>query len=129
MDFPEGLKYTKTHEWVAIQGNKGKVGVTAYAQKEISDVVFVELPKKTQALAQGKAAAVVESVKAAFDIYAPLSGQVTNTNAALESNPGLVNQDPYGDGWLFEMDLSAPGESQNLLTAQQYQALIQQSAH
>ena len=94
MDFPENLRYTKTHEWIAAQGTKAKVGVTEYAQKEISDVVFVELPKLGQAVQQAKMAAVVESVKAAFDIYAPVSGKITNANKALESNPALINQSP-----------------------------------
>ncbi len=127
MDFPENLRYTKTHEWIAVQGNKGKVGVTSYAQQEISDVVFVELPKKDQAVQQAKTAAVVESVKAAFDIYAPMSGKVTNTNKALEANPGLINQSPYGDGWLFEIELANAGEVNALMTAQQYRDTVQQA--
>lgn len=127
MDFPEGLRYTKTHEWIAVQGNKGKVGVTSYAQQEISDVVFVELPKKDQAVQQAKTAAVIESVKAAFDIYAPVSGKVIDANKTLESNPGLINQSPYGDGWLFEIELSNAGELNSLLTAPQYRDMIQQA--
>ena len=125
MDFPENLRYTKTHEWISVQGNKGKVGVTEYAQKEISDVVFVELPKKSQSVQQAKTAAVVESVKAAFDIYAPVSGKISDVNIALESNPSLVNQSPYGEGWLFELEISSPGELNSLLTAQQYLDAVQ----
>ena len=125
MDFPENLRYTKTHEWIVAEGLKAKVGVTEYAQKEISDVVFVELPKLGQAVQQAKTAAVVESVKAAFDIYAPVSGKITNANKNLESNPGLLNQSPYGDGWLFEIELSNPSEMNILLTAAQYNDLIQ----
>src|SRR5690242_2427105 len=98
MNFPANLKYTKTHEWISVSGNKAKVGITEYAQKEISDVVFVELPKVGFQAQKEKGAAVVESVKAAFDIYAPASGKVTNINKELESNPGLVNQDSYGIG-------------------------------
>lgn len=127
MEFPKNLHYTKTHEWIAVQGNKGKVGVTEYAQKEISDVVFVELPPKGKAVQQAKTAAVVESVKAAFDIYAPMSGKIADANAALESNPGLVNQGPYTDGWLFEIEISDPSEVQNLLTAAQYADVVQQA--
>lgn len=127
VDFPENLRYTKTHEWIAVQGNKGKVGVTAYAQQEISDVVFVELPKKDQAVQQAKTAAVVESVKAAFDIYAPVSGKITDMNKALESNPGLINQSPYADGWLFEIELSNAAEVGSLLTPQQYKEMVQQA--
>ena len=127
MDFPENLRYTKTHEWIAVQGAKAKVGVTEYAQKEISDVVFVELPKLGQVVQQAKMAAVVESVKAAFDIYAPVSGKVTNANKALESNPALINQSPYADGWIFELELSNPSELGVLMTAAQYQEAVQQA--
>lgn len=119
MDFPENLRYTKTHEWIAVQGTKAKVGVTEYAQKEISDVVFVELPKMGQVVQQAKMAAVVESVKAAFDIYAPVSGKITNANKALESNPALINQSPYAEGWIFELELSSPAELGTLMTAAQ----------
>ena len=127
MDFPENLRYTKTHEWIAVQGAKAKVGVTEYAQKEISDVVFVELPKLGQVVQQAKTAAVVESVKAAFDIYAPVSGKVTDANKALESNPGLINQSPYVDGWLFELEVSSAAELNSLLTAAQYNDAVQQA--
>lgn len=127
MDFPENLRYTKTHEWIAVGGAKAKVGVTEYAQKEISDVVFVDLPKQGQAVQQAKAAAVVESVKAAFDIYAPVSGKITDANKALESNPGLINQSPYAEGWIFEVELSNPAELNTLMTAAQYQEVIQQT--
>ena len=125
MDFPENLRYTKTHEWIVAQGVKAKVGVTEYAQKEISDVVFVELPKPGQAVQQAKTAAIVESVKAAFDIYSPVSGKITDANKSLESNPGLINQSPYAEGWLFEIELSSPAELNILLTAKQYHELIQ----
>lgn len=130
MDFPENLRYTKTHEWIAVQGAKAKVGVTEYAQKEISDVVFVELPKMGQIVRQAKTAAVVESVKAAFDIYAPVSGKITDANKALESNPGLINQSPYADGWIFELELSSPAELASLLTPAQYRdAVLQAPKH
>ncbi len=129
MNFPENLKYTKTHEWIAVNGSTAKVGITEYAQKEISDVVFVELPKVGFDAQKEKGAAVVESVKAAFDIYAPASGKVTSVNKELESNPGLVNQDSYGIGWFFELELSAPAELSSLMSAAQYQAHLQASAH
>ena len=127
MNFPEALRYTKTHEWISVQGAKAKVGVTEYAQKEISDVVFVELPKMGQAVQQAKTAAVVESVKAAFDIYAPVSGKITDANKALESNPGLINQSPYADGWLFELEVSSAAELSSLLTAAQYSEAVEQA--
>ncbi len=126
MDFPENLRYAKTHEWIAIQGTKAKVGVTQYAQKEISDVVFVDLPKQGQVVQQAKMAAVVESVKAAFDIYAPVSGKIKDANKALESNPGLINQNPYTEGWIFELELSSPAELNTLMTAAQYREVVQQ---
>ena len=129
MNFPDQLKYTKTHEWIAVSGNTAKVGITEYAQKEISDVVFVELPKVGFQAQKEKGAAVVESVKAAFDIYAPASGKVTSVNKNLESNPGLVNQDSYGVGWFFELELSSPTDVNSLMSAAQYQAHVQTSAH
>ena len=129
MNFPDHLKYTKTHEWIAVSGNTAKVGITEYAQKEISDVVFVELPKVGFQAQKEKGAAVVESVKAAFDIYAPASGKVTSVNKNLESNPGLVNQDSYGVGWFFELELSSPTDVNSLMSAAQYQAHVQTSAH
>lgn len=127
MKFPENLRYTKTHEWIALQGAKAKVGVTEYAQKEISDVVFVELPQAGKVVQRAQTAAVVESVKAAFDIYAPVSGKITGANKALESNPGLINQSPYAEGWLFELELTSPAEANSLLTAQQYQEAVEQA--
>jgi len=127
MSFPENLRYTKTHEWITVGGAKAKVGVTEYAQKEISDVVFVELPKNGQAVQQAKMAAVVESVKAAFDIYAPVSGKITDANKALEANPGLINQSPYTEGWIFELEISNPADLNTLMTAAQYQEAVQQA--
>jgi len=126
MHFPKELRYTKTHEWAKRNGNRITVGISDYAQKEISDVVFVELPKVGNAVQQAKPAAVVESVKAAFDIYAPVSGKVLAVDTALESNPALVNQDPYGQGWFFEMEMSNPAEWDSLLTAEDYEKLLKQ---
>ena len=122
MEFPEELRYTSTHEWVRREGGRVRVGITEYAQQEISDVVFVELPKPDGTAAKGKAIAVVESVKAAFDIYAPVSGKVTAVNRDLESDPSLVNKDPYGRGWFFEIEMSHPSEWESLLAAGPYQA-------
>ncbi|MFA6600660.1 MAG: glycine cleavage system protein GcvH [Candidatus Omnitrophota bacterium] len=129
MNFPKELKYTKTHEWASKKGNLVTVGITQYAQGEISDVVFVELPKAAQVLVQGKPAAVVESVKAAFDIYSPMSGKVTRMNTQLESKPELVNQDCYAQGWLFELELSNPAEWDALMASDAYEAQIQQEHH
>ena len=122
MEFPAELRYTQTHEWARRSGNRIRIGITEYAQHEISDVVFVELPKISAAAAKSKPISVVESVKAAFDIYAPVSGKVGEVNKVLESDPGLVNKEPYGRGWFFEIEMSNPSEWDTLLTADQYQA-------
>ncbi len=129
MKFPKELRYTKTHEWVRRNGNTMTVGITDYAQKEISDVVFAELPKLGKEGRQGKPIAVVESVKAAFDIYAPVSGKVTKINAELESNPALVNQDPYGQGWFLELEASAASEWESLMSADEYEQSLKQEKH
>jgi glycine cleavage system H protein len=129
MNFPGHLKYTKTHEWVKVEGETAVCGITDYAQKEISDVVFVEVPKKGKQVKQGDPAAVVESVKAAFDIYAPVSGEVMESNQALEGTPALVNQDPYGEGWFFKVKLSQMSELNSLLSSAVYEKYIQEGAH
>ena len=129
MNFPSDLKYTKTHEWVRKLEGRVQVGITDYAQHEISDVVFVELPHVGQAADQGKAISIVESVKAAFDIYAPVSGTVKSINTMLESDPALVNQDSYHKGWFFELTPSKPEEWDALLTRDQYEQIIREGAH
>ena len=120
MHIPEELRYTKTHEWAKRQGDQTTVGITSHAQDELRDVVFVELPKIGSQVKQGEAAAVIESVKAAFDIYAPVSGTVTRVNEAVTKSPQLVNQDCYGVGWLFAVRHSAAGEFDALLSAEAY---------
>lgn len=129
MNFPKELRYTKTHEWAKKTGSQVLTGISDYAQKEISDVVFVELPKLGSEVKQGKPAAVVESVKAAFDIYAPVSGKVVRVNKELENNPGLANQNCYGDGWFFEVEFSNSAEWEQLLSSEHYETHIKQSAH
>ncbi len=114
------LKYTATHEWVSVHGKTATVGITDHAQKEISDVVFVELPKQEKILKQKDAAMVIESVKAAFDIYAPVSGKVVKVNDKLKDSPELVNKSPYEEGWLFQIECSDSGELNSLLTEEQY---------
>lgn len=121
MNFPKELRYTKTHEWAKKEGRTVTVGITDYAQKEISDVVFVEVPKAGQAVQAGKPAAVVESVKAAFDIYSPVSGKVTAVNHDIESDPGMVNQECYGKGWFFTVEMSAESEWDSLMTSEVYE--------
>src|SRR3990167_8299119 len=120
MHFPKELKYTKSHEWARKDKDRIIVGITAYAQHEISDVVFVELPHVGQEVKQGKSVSIVESVKAALDIYAPVSVVVRAINTTLEANPALVNGDPYGKGWLFELTSTDLVRWETLLTADQY---------
>src|SRR3989338_4419434 len=104
------LKYAESHEWVSLNGKIATVGISDHAQKEISDVVFVELPKVDKQVKQKESAMVIESVKAAFDIYAPMSGKVIKINDGLKDNPELVNRSPYGDGWLFQIECADPKE-------------------
>ncbi len=110
-----GLKYSKDHEWVRVEGDVGTVGISGYAQEQLGDVVYVELPEVGRAVAQNEEAAVVESVKAASEVYAPVSGEVVEVNQALEDDPSLVNGDPTGEGWFLKLRLSAPGELDELM--------------
>ena len=129
MHVPPELFYTKTHEWARREGNETIVGITSHAQEELRDVVFVELPKAGKVVKQGELAAVIESVKAAFDIYAPVSGTVTRINEAAAKSPHVVNQDCYGQGWLFAVTPSAPEEFANLLPSDAYEKQIQSATH
>jgi glycine cleavage system H protein len=121
---PADLRYTKDHEWVRVEGDEATVGITAYAADQLGDIVFVELPDTGRTLAQFAAFGVVESVKAVSDLFAPLTGEVTTANAALAGSPELVNQDPYGEGWMVRIRLTEPGEVDELLDAPAYDALI-----
>jgi len=121
---PTNLKYTQSHEWVKAEGDLLVIGITDHAQHELTDVVFVELPAPGRQLAAGEACAVVESVKTASDIYSPLAGSVVATNQQVVDNPALVNSDPYGAGWFFKIKPVNPAELSNLLSPDQYQALI-----
>lgn len=122
---PNDLRYTKTHEWIATDGT---VGVTDHAQHEITDVVFVELPKAGRAVKAEESCAVVESVKAAFDIYAPVAGTVAAVNEAVAKNPALVNQAPYEAGWLYKIQMSNPSDRDKLMTQAQYQEFVKTAA-
>jgi glycine cleavage system H protein len=121
---PEDLRYAETHEWIRPDGATGIVGITDHAQAELTDVVFVELPQVGAVLEAHQAVAVVESVKAASDIYSPVAGEVVAVNSELETNPALVNTDPYGAGWLFKVKLSNPAEISSLKTAADYRNQI-----
>ena len=120
MDFPKELKYTKTHEWVKKDGDVYIAGVSEYAQKEISDVVYVELPDVGREATAAKGICVVESVKAAFDIYSPISGKVVKVNDALEGDPALVNSDPYGEGWIVKLEGTDESEMNGLMDSAAY---------
>lgn len=118
-------KYTEDHEWVEIAGDIATVGITDYAQQQLGDVVFVELPAAGKKVTKGGEAAVVESVKAASEVYAPLTGEVTETNVDLEAAPGTVNDDPHGKGWFFKMKLSDKGELDGLMDEAGYKAFVE----
>ena len=119
MNVPDDLRYAKSHEWLRADGT---VGITDHAQHELTDVVFVDLPAVGKVVKAGEVVCVVESVKAASDIYAPVSGKVAATNAGLSANPALVNTDPYREGWMFKLELSTPAERDALMDAAAYRA-------
>ena len=119
---PQSLKFTPTHEWVSIAGDEATVGITDFAQGQLGDIVFVELPEAGRQVTKGGEAAVVESVKAASDVYAPVSGEVTSSNQALVDDSSLVNSDPEGEGWFFRLRLSDPSELEGLMDAEAYKS-------
>ena len=126
MNVPSDLRYAKTHEWIRVEGDVVTVGITDHAQNELTDIVYAEPPKVGAEVKAGATAAVVESVKAASDIYSPLSGTVTEVNAELSGNPALLNTDPFGKGWIYKMKSSDSAEINALLTPEAYSAQIGQ---
>lgn len=126
MGFPDDVRYTSEHEWARLENGVVTVGITSYATDQLGDVVFVELPEKGATLEIMKPFGVVEAVKTVSDLYAPLSGEVLEVNAALADNPGLVNQEPYGDGWLVKLKPSAAGEFEKLLSHVDYEKLVEE---
>jgi len=126
MSKPEELKYAKSHEWI-LMGDEAVVGISDHAQHEMGDVVFVELPKVGQKLEKEKQCAVVESVKSAFDIYSPVTGEVTAVNDAVTAEPALLNQSPLENGWLFKMKVSNPAEADSLMDWNTYQEFVKQA--
>jgi len=124
MSYPEDLRYTKEHEWVRVAGDVGTIGITEHAQKELGDIVYVDLPKVGAHIEQGKSLGSVESVKAVSDIYSPVSGEVIEVNESLAQAPEKLNQDPHGAAWLVKIRLSAPDEVKKLLSAPDYQAYV-----
>jgi glycine cleavage system H protein len=124
MNVPDDLKYAESHEWIRVDGDTGTVGITDHAQNELTDIVYVDPPKVGATIAAGQAAAVVESVKAASDIYAPVDGEVIEVNEALGSEPALVNTAPYENGWLFKVRLTNPSQLDALKSPDDYRAQI-----
>jgi len=124
MNVPDDLFYTESHEWVRLEGENARVGITDHAQAELTDVVYVELPKVGATAEARSQIAVVESVKAASDIYAPVKGTVVEVNKALEGNPALINTDPFGEGWIFVLKMDSPDDVKQLKDAAGYRAAI-----
>ncbi len=120
MEVPKDLRYTMEHEWVRVNGSKGVIGITHFAQDQLGDVVFVEMPAPDSQVTKENTMGVVESVKTVSDLYAPASGKVIAVNTDLETQPELVNSEPYGKGWIIEIELSDPKEMESLLTPEQY---------
>jgi len=126
MEFPEGLKYSKEHEWVLVEGTSATIGITEFAQEELGDIVFVELPEVGEKIVKDDPFGAVESVKAVSDIYAPVSGEVMETNEILPDNPETINDDPYGDGWLVRVELSDIDDLKDLMDAEEYAEYVAQ---
>lgn len=124
MNFPENLKYTKDHEWVRVEGDVCYIGITDFAQKELGDIVYVDIPSKGKTVNQHDVFGTVEAVKTVSDLFMPLSGDVLEVNAGLDTAPESVNNDPYGNGWMIKTSIANPGELDGLLDAAAYKSLI-----
>ena len=124
MNIPSDLKYTKDHEWLKVEGNVATVGITAFAQGELGDIVYVEVETEGEELEQEEVFGSIEAVKTVSDLFMPVSGEITSFNDALEQDPETVNSDPYGDGWLVKIEMSDATQVEGLLNADQYQELI-----
>ncbi len=129
MNIPDNLKFTKTHEWVKVEDGTGTIGISDFAQQELGDIVFVESPEEGTDIAAGDAMGSVESVKAVSELNAPVSGTVTAVNEELQDHPEVLNQDPYGQGWVVKVTLSAPGELESLMDAAAYAKYVAESEH
>ena len=124
MNFPESLRYTKDHEWIRIEGGEAIIGITDFAQRELGDIVYVEVETVGQELKAGEVFGTVEAVKTVSDLYLPLSGSITEVNPNLNAQPELVNTDPYGEGWMVRMKITDPAEADSLMSAGAYEALV-----
>jgi glycine cleavage system H protein len=126
MEFPEGLKYSKEHEWVLVEVSMATIGITEYAQEELGDIVYVELPEVGEKVVKDDPFGAVESVKAVSDVYAPVSGTVLEINDVLPDNPETINDDPYGDGWMIRVELTDKDDLKDLMDAEEYAEYVQQ---
>jgi len=124
MNIPANLKYTKDHEWISIDGNIATVGITDFAQRELGDIVFIDVASKGKSMAAEEIFGTVEAVKTVSDLFLPVKGTITEVNAALESSPELVNSDPYGEGWMIKMTVENSGDIDQLMNAEAYISLI-----
>lgn len=124
MNFPSELKYTKDHEWVSVSGNTATIGITDFAQRELGDIVYIDINSVGSDVAKDEVFGTVEAVKTVSDLFMPVSGTLTEINEALNNNPELVNSDPYGEGWMVKITLTNESDVDNLLTAEAYQALV-----
>lgn len=127
MNIPKDLKYTKDHEWIRIEDSIGVVGITDYAQSELGDIVYVDVDPELSEVKQGEPFGTIEAVKTVADLYAPVSGKVVEIHSDINDSPEVINQDPYGQGWIIKIQISNPEELNNLLSAEQYEELISQA--
>lgn len=128
MNFPDDVKYTKEHEWIRLEGNIATLGISDYAQDQLGDIVFAELPEAGETLDKGDIFGVVESTKSVSDLFVPLSGKVLEVNDTLLDSPEMINEDPFGEGWMIKMEIKNPAEAENLLDVAAYQKMIQEEA-
>ncbi len=126
MNIPEELKYTKEHEWVKVEGDTAYVGITDYAQSELSDIVYLELPEVGKEIQKSDVITTLEAVKTVADVYSPVSGTIVEVNEKLSDQPGLINEDPYGEGWIVKIKLSNPDELADLLSSEEYKNIIEE---
>lgn len=124
MNFPANLKYTKEHEWILVEGSKAKIGITDFAQKELGDIVYLDISSQGKKVVQNEIFGTIEAVKTVSDLYMPVTGTILGMNSALEADPQLVNTDPYGAGWMVEIELADESEIAGLLSADDYAAIV-----
>jgi len=124
MNFPAGLKYTKDHEWIKVEGNNATIGITEFAQRELGDIVYIDIPSVGKEIAKDEVFGTVEAVKTVSDLFMPVTGTITELNSLLDSQPELVNSDPYGDGWMVKITLQDASAVDALLSAESYQSLV-----